>query len=861
MADKIRILHIDDNQMDRELVYDALAGEGNTFSVTGVSSWDEFIQRLKAEPFDVVLTDFNIAGIQGLDVLEHVRRHHPNIPVIILTGTGTEEIAARSIKDGAADYVLKTVRDIRHLEKTILAVLEANHTQQQLDFKNAILATQQESTLDGILVVSPDEDILSWNRRFIEIWGIPQEVIDSRSDRRARASVRDKLKDPEGFERGVEYLRMHPQEHTFDEIELRDGRTLERYSVPLVGDDDTLFGRVWYFRDITERKSSETRILRLNHMHSILSAINSLIVRARNRDTLFRETCRIAVEIGDFRLAWIGLADTRTELIVPRYSAGNDRGHQQLPSITWIGPGRTNLLYDRLYNGKQPVFVNDIRADPYAEKLKQGAIDRGCHAVAALPLIKDNTTVGILVLYAPEPDFFDEEERSLLSKLAEDISYAMQNLFQRERLDYLERYDSLTGLSNWSTFQGRLSTLLDEHTGTDAPVTLILFNIRHLRYINNTYGIQAGDTLLSQLAKRLGTLMENEQDIARTTADTFVLVLLQDKDTAVQFYTEQVLPPITAPYTIDDQEVRIELTGAIASHPDDGDTVDQLYQNSETALNRARLKGKPYLVFLPEMKTDVTETMQLQNELQGALLNNEFILHYQPRVNLATGQICGVEALIRWDSPQRGLVPPDRFIPELEQSGLIVEVGKWALQRAASDWNDWQKQLKSAPRVAVYISPQQLGLDDFHGYIQQTVNGFTPRVLLDIKITESQLMFDIQDAFNKLGEIRNAGIGIIIDDFGTGYSSLSYIARLPADYLKIDRSFIMTMTDRPESMGIVSTIITLAHSLNFKVIAEGVETDEQARYLRLLRCDEILGYLYSKPLTAVEMLELLHKET
>jgi EAL domain-containing protein (putative c-di-GMP-specific phosphodiesterase class I) len=314
---------------------------------------------------------------------------------------------------------------------------------------------------------------------------------------------------------------------------------------------------------------------------------------------------------------------------------------------------------------------------------------------------------------------------------------------------------------------------------------------------------------------------------------------------------------LNKPVVVNDNEIQVNFTGGIAVFPADGNDAETLYPNAEAALKKAKSSNEQYLFYQPEMTVRIAETLQLEGKLRQALNKEQFVLHYQPKIDTKNHQITGLEALIRWNDPETGLVPPGKFIPILEETGLILDVGMWALDRAASDYRQWQKLIKTVPRIAVNVSSIQLRQKDFVAQVEQAIRRSGKAVPIDIELTESLIMTDIEDNITKLKAIRMAGLGVDIDDFGTGYSSLSYIAKLPIDALKIDRSFIMNMTTQPESMTIVSTIITLAHALQYKVIAEGVETEEQAKFLTLLKCDEMQGFLFSKPLPPDEIFELL----
>jgi EAL domain-containing protein (putative c-di-GMP-specific phosphodiesterase class I) len=311
------------------------------------------------------------------------------------------------------------------------------------------------------------------------------------------------------------------------------------------------------------------------------------------------------------------------------------------------------------------------------------------------------------------------------------------------------------------------------------------------------------------------------------------------------------------PYRVAGQEITIAARVGISMFPGDGADADTLFRNAEAALKKAKATGERYLFYAQQMTERVAEKLTLESKLRRALEKEEFVLHYQPKVDLETRSIVGVEALIRWQSPDLGLVAPFKFIPLLEETGLILQVGAWALTRAALDHRSWVEQKLKAPRVAVNVSQIQLRQRDFVAVVEQAImDGIAPTGI-DLEITESLVMEDVQTNIDKLKAVRGLGVKIAIDDFGTGYSSLGYLAKLPVQSLKIDRSFIITMENDPNAMTLVSTIISLAHSLRLKVIAEGVETEGQAKFLRLLRCDEMQGYLFSKPLPLEQVTALL----
>jgi EAL domain-containing protein (putative c-di-GMP-specific phosphodiesterase class I) len=301
------------------------------------------------------------------------------------------------------------------------------------------------------------------------------------------------------------------------------------------------------------------------------------------------------------------------------------------------------------------------------------------------------------------------------------------------------------------------------------------------------------------------------------------------------------------PFRLNGTIFRVASRVGVAMFPDDGVDADTLLKHAEAALKEAKAGGERYLYYASRMTDKVAVRLTLENQLRIALENGEFVLHYQPKINLANGKICGAEALIRWNDPRTGLVPPGHFIPVLEQTGLIHDVGRWAIRQAVDDYLRWRDLGLAALRIAVNVSPLQLRDGEFIDEVRQAIS-VDPRARdgLELEITENVIMQNVTHSITILGAVRAMGVKIAIDDFGTGFSSLSYLAKLPIDTLKIDRSFVVDMTAGPQGLALVSTIINLAHALNLRVVAEGVEDEEQSRLLRLLNCDEMQGFLFSK---------------
>ena len=457
----------------------------------------------------------------------------------------------------------------------------------------------------------------------------------------------------------------------------------------------------------------------------------------------------------------------------------------------------------------------------------------------------------MLTLCAEEINYFDDEEMKLLTQLSSDIAYAIDHINKQERLDYLAYYDVLTGLANRSLFMERVAQYMRIAAQDGRKLALFLMDLERFKNINDSLGRSAGDALLSRVAEWMKHRVGDVNLLARVGADQFAVVMPTVKpDGNVAGLIERAIDAfLEHHFTLNDAVFRIGVKAGVAIFPEDGAQADTLFKHAEAALKKAKASGERVLFYTQNMTEAVARKLSLETKLRQALDKEEFVLHYQPKINLATGKLTGTEALIRWNDPQSGLVPPGHFIPILEETGLIQEVGRWALNKAVADYMRWQKTGLPAVRVAVNVSPLQLRNRHFISDIEHAI-GVSDHAAcgLELEITESVIMEDVKRSIATLQAIRAMNVCIAIDDFGTGFSSLSYLAKLPVDTLKIDQSFIEDMTTNRKGLALVGTVIQLAHSLKLNVVAEGVETEEQQRLLRLLDCDEMQGFLISKPL-------------
>jgi diguanylate cyclase (GGDEF)-like protein/PAS domain S-box-containing protein len=609
--------------------------------------------------------------------------------------------------------------------------------------------------------------------------------------------------------------------------------------------------------DITGQRLVESRIRRLNRVYAVLSGINSLIVHAHDRAALFAETCRIAVEHGLFKVAIMALVDPATDRLVPVAIAGASADFLSVlrPRLSLHEDGKDNRgVAATAVLTNQPVVVDPLRGDGRIRS-EEECLAMGIESLAVLPLPVGDRVVGALGLFAGEAGFFDAAEMRLLTELTVNIAFAIDHIEKGERLNYLAFYDVLTGLANRGLFLERVAQATRSATAGGHKVAVLMFDLERFRNINDSLGQAAGDELLRQVAQWLVERFGDAALLARLDTDHFAAIVprvAQGGDVA-RLLDEAMDALASHLFRLDDVELRIAAKAGVALFPDDGNDADTLFKHAEAALKKAKASGERYLFYVGKMTAAVAAKLALETQLRHALDNEEFVLHYQPKVELANRRLIGAEALIRWNDPRTGLVPPGKFIPVLEETGLISEVGRWALRQALADYLRWRQAGLAAVRLAVNVSALQLRNRGFIAEVEQAlaIHPDAPQGL-ELEITESMIMDDVHQSIASLHAIRAMGVSIAIDDFGTGFSSLGYLAKLPVDTVKIDRSFVVEMNLHPEGLSLVSTIIKLAHSLQLKVVAEGVETEEQSHMLHLLMCDQMQGFLFSRPVPAAE---------
>jgi len=480
---------------------------------------------------------------------------------------------------------------------------------------------------------------------------------------------------------------------------------------------------------------------------------------------------------------------------------------------------------------------------------------RAQHGVALIPVRGDQGSRGLLCAGFARDGALAEEEMNFLDAVASVLSAGLQRIDSESKLSYLAQFDPLTGLPNRALLADRFAQMIVQARRRRTSLGVLFIDLDEFKLVNDTLGHAGGDALLKEVAVRLQACIRPGDTVARISGDEFSIVLsdlAQFEDAAL--VAQKVIDQLARAVDLGGHEVFVTASVGIAVYPGDGEAAEALLGAADAAMYRAKQAGRnAYQFFTAEINQRSRARAQIGSDLRRAVEREEFTLAYQAKVGLVDRRICGAEALLRWNHPERGAVPPVEFIPVLEETGLIVPVGEWVLGRVCADLKAWQAAGLRPPPVSVNLSARQFRLADLDTRIRAAIAASgVDAALLELEITESQLMNNPDNAIRMMRALRESGLRIAIDDFGTGYSSLAYLTRFPVSTLKIDRSFIKDMFEDHGDATIVRAIIEMAHMLQFTVVAEGVETEEQAKFLMLMRCDQAQGYLFARPVPAAQ---------
>ncbi|WP_202114319.1 EAL domain-containing protein [Massilia cellulosiltytica] len=609
-----------------------------------------------------------------------------------------------------------------------------------------------------------------------------------------------------------------------------------RTIVPMFAAPGTVERYICIDIDITERKEFERTIVENAQRQTLIAELGRKALAANGLDDLFADAADAAAR--GLGAACAALFETGPDGMRVRAGAGR---LAQSTGLQLAGPhGDAHVAAHGTDAALRPWFA------PLAAL---HGIDTGIDTA----IVCGERTFGLLGVYAARPRRFGADDANFLHGVANIVATAVERQEARNRLTYLAQYDPLTSLPNRRRLAHSLEDAIAAAARAQGRAAVMFIDLDRFKNVNDMLGHGVGDQLLVQAAKRLSACARADDVVARLGGDEFALVLpALDDDGIAAGIGARVIEALAQPFYLAGQQLFVSASVGIATYPENGRDAETLLKNADTAMYGAKNGGRNnYQFYVAEMHENATQRLQTETQLRQALERGEFLLHYQPKLDLATGTISGFEALLRWNHPQRGLVPPLEFIAILEDTGLILPVGEWVIGEVCRQLKAWQAQGMAVRPVAINLSARQLQQADLAGAVERIVAraGVDP-ALLEFELTESMLMANPEAAVEILARIKALGMRLSVDDFGTGYSSLAYLKRFPLDALKIDRTFVRDLPDDPDDAAITKAVIRLAHSLSLKVVAEGVENVDQLRELEQYGCDQIQGYYVSRPVPA-----------
>lgn len=765
-------------------------------------------ELLALDLYDLIHRDF-LEIVKNWGKSSHARSSAGSkYEVIILTKTGERrwiEATVDIIKFERKASILITAFDISDRK---LAELE-------LETSFSLLQATIESTADGILAVDSTGKVLTFNRKFAEMWQLPDFLLDSRDNNQIWGFGINQLKYPEIFLNRAKELSHRPAAESYDIIEFTDGRIFERYSLPQ-RTGGKITGRVFSFRDVTERVQSEEKLRKSEErFHLLTRATNDAVWDfdlLKNEYWLSEEFEKVfgyklnETQTIELESWWLNIHPEERERVMLSFNEAMNSDAQ-----CWS----EEYSFHRADGGY--IFVLDRG---YIIRNESGK------AVRAIGTMMDITQ----------------------RKQAEEI------------IRYQAVYDQLTGLPNRILFNERLLASLREAKKTQKMLAVMFLDLDRFKKINDTLGHAAGDRLLEGFAGRISDTLRSTDTVARWGGDEFTILLsdINCIEDAVKT-AQRIFNNLKPAFKLEGQPFHVSSSIGIALYPDDGEDAETLVKNADSALYRAKEMGRNnYQLYTSTINPQCSQLLTIEHRLHEALEQGEFEVFYQPKVNITTWKIQGMEALLRWQHPQLGLVTPATFIPIAEENGLIVAIGEWVLQTACTQNKAWQDALQPDLRVAVNVSARQFQQFNLLEMVANCLDksGLAPKYL-ELEITETTAMQDVDYTTKVLRELQNMGVQIALDDFGTGYCSLNYLKKFPLNILKIDKSFVSGLTTDPCERAIAKAVATLGRDLNLSVVAEGVETKEQLECLRELHCQEIQGYYFSPALSAGEASKVL----
>jgi diguanylate cyclase (GGDEF)-like protein/PAS domain S-box-containing protein len=813
----LRVLLVEDNAGDARLLREMFNERGAHTQLTHVGCMGEAERLLEERAFDLILLDLGLPDAQGLQAVRRAHAAAPHVSLVVLTGLDDESLASQVMQEGAQDHLIKGQIDARGLLRALHHAVERKDSEKHL--------AQMESRYRGLLEAAPDAMVISDSNGRILLVNAEAERLFGYSREELVGQVVEVLV-PERFRKEhpgqhQEYMA-HPQAR-----KMRQGRTL--YALR---------------KDGTEFPAG----IMLNPVESaegilVTATIRDLTLRITMEKALFEEKERAQVTLN-----CIGDAVVCTD-IAGSISFLNRVAEKMTGWTRQEATGKPMAEVFRI----QDATTRETIPNPMQMAVGQ---NRTVHLPANCILIRrDGFEIPIEDCVSPIHDREGQATGAVV--VFRDVSEARAMALQ---MLHSAQHDFLTGLPNRMLLNDRVGqaiTLAQRHTKKVAVMFLDLDGFKH---INDSLGHPIGDRLLQSIAKRLVNCVRGSDTVSRQGGDEFIVLLSemeQSEDAAIK--AARLLRAVAEPYSIGQHDLHVNMTIGVSVYPDDGLDAETLIKNADTAMYQAKENGRQcFQFFKPAMNVRAVERQSIEESLRRALKRHEFALHYQPIINLSTGAITGAEALLRWTHPVRGPVSPAQFIPVAEDCGLILPIGKWVLREACAQARAWLDAGLPLATMAVNISAMEFRdekfLEGVFAILKDT--GLDP-ASLELELTESVLMKRAESAASVLQALRARGVQLAVDDFGTGYSSLSYLRKFPIDALKIDQSFVRQITTAPDETTIVTAVISMGRSLKLRVVAEGVETQEELAFLQAHHCDEAQGYLFSRPVVPEQFAKLL----
>ena len=728
--------------------------------------------------------------------------------------------------------------------------------------KRTLEALQQSSSrLEALVAVSPLAIIVQNEHGIVKRWNPAAERIFGWTEQEVVGRLSPTVP-PDKSEERLRYRATIQRGEHFSDIETvrlrKDGSYIPvaLSAAPLRDAGGAITGAVLYAADISERKRAERR-------QNIQTAVTVQLAAAQSVDEAIPRVIQTLCEGLDWAAGARRVVAKDDGLM--RHTENWGIAAPEITeflhlSATRIDTGSENAgLLRRVWKSGEPVWLPDLALEPTFIRGPL-ALAAGLQCAFAFPIVVSGEFYGVIELFGRGVRARDDEVVRIAIGIGSQIGQFIARKEAELRLTFFANHDALTDLPNRAMFNQRLTQALARAQRFSKMAAVLFIDLDRFKVINDTLGHDAGDRLLKQLAERLRECLREADTVGRQGGDEFVVLIEDVADPAqVADVGQKILDTVARPFLINGQEFHVTASIGISIYPDDGHDQQALLKNADIAMYRAKEQGKNNQQFYSvQMNQHSCERLALETSLRRAVERNEFLLHYQPKVDMRSGRITGVEALVRWQHPDIGMVPPAQFIPLAEETGLIASIGEWVLRTACAEAQSWVAQGLPPIGVAVNLSARQFARDELAAVIMRILRetGLDPR-LLELEITESTVMHNADRAAGVLQQLKQLGVRVAIDDFGTGYSSLSYLKRFPISSVKIDRSFVLDLPGDKDAAAITQAVIAMAHSLRLRVVAEGVETSEQYRFLEEHHCDEMQGHYFSKPVDTAALVRLL----